>query len=54
MAEWKAWKMWKGCSRKKLKFAHEGQARREGHKRDLRAYKCSYCDGWHLTSREVK
>ena len=47
--DWKAWKMWKGCSRK-AKYAHEGQARREAHKRGMRAYRCKYCDGFHLTS----
>lgn len=48
--DWEAWRMWKGCSRK-VKFHHEGQARRAGHKVNQRAYRCAYCDGWHLTSQ---
>lgn len=45
--------MWRGCGRKRLRYKHEGQARREGHKRSMRAYKCEYCGMWHLTSKKV-
>lgn len=51
MPDWKAWKMWRSCSRKKLRFKHEGQANREAHARGMSAYKCKYCDNWHLTSQ---
>lgn len=52
MTQWKAWKMWKGCGRKSLRFPHEGQAHREAHKRGMAAYRCRFCDHWHLTSRK--
>lgn len=54
MADWKAWRMRRQCTDKKLRFVHPGQARREADRRGLRAYKCSLCDHWHLTSLALR
>lgn len=48
---WQRFRKFNECGRKRLVFSHEGQARREAFTRGLRAYLCSYCDKWHLTSR---
>lgn len=53
MTDWLAYRMWRSCTEKR-KYSHEGQARREAHKQKQRAYRCKYCDGWHLTSQNVK
>jgi len=44
--------IYRACGRKRLRYSHEGQARREAHKRGMRAYKCDYCGKWHLTSKK--
>jgi hypothetical protein len=48
---WQAWKIRRGCTDKRV-YKHEGQARREAHKRNFREYKCKYCGFWHLTSKK--
>lgn len=48
---WAAWKKTRTCTQKR-RYDHEGQARREAHQRGLAYYKCTVCDGWHLTSRK--
>lgn len=49
---WLAYRMWRSCSEKR-KYDHEGQANREAFKQHMRAYKCKYCSGWHLTSKPI-
>lgn len=50
MADWKAWALYRSCGRKRI-YRHEGQARREAHKRGMHWYACKHCDGFHLTKR---
>lgn len=48
-ADWDIYRRWRGCfSKRKLK--HPGQAQREAFKLKQRAYKCKYCEYYHLTS----
>lgn len=49
--DWKAYKLWRTCGRKKSSFDHEGQARREAHSKNLNTYLCPHCQKWHLTSQ---
>lgn len=48
------YKMWRACGRKRLRYEHEGQARREAHKRNMIAYKCEFCGKWHLATKKNK
>jgi len=50
--DWLAYRIWRTCGRKKNAYEHEGQARREAHKRGLSTYQCHYCQKWHLTSQK--
>jgi hypothetical protein len=52
---WEAWKIQRTCGRK-TRYAHEGQAKREGFKKygqHMRAYRCPHCDRWHITKADA-
>ena len=51
MTDWKAYRMHRQSTGKKLRYRHLSKARSVGHSLGLTPYKCPQCDLWHLTSQ---
>jgi hypothetical protein len=46
-------KRWNECERK-IRFRDEHEAIKQARKHGLRAYECTVCSGWHLTSKALR